>query len=195
MSWWHLRVSTKDLSSVWLAERKWSIWLIEAPALPPPGSLCLSGSPCRSCWGPRCRPRHCRPAAAPCCLAAPPRWPRSGSTRSVRTSCDKQIIFSVTSMLSACSPGWRDPLACARPVPAILNSGLQILPVTPPAHKCQYITSPATSVQLFLPEVALPAPGPDVGHVLLPQHALHPVILRPGLDADGVHTKLPSQNK
>ena len=50
-----------------------------------------------------------------------------------------------------------------------------------------------TSVKLFLPEVALPPPGPDVGHVLLPQHALHPIILRPGLDADGVHAELPSQ--
>ena len=50
-----------------------------------------------------------------------------------------------------------------------------------------------TSVKLFLPEVALPPPGPDVRHVLLPQHALHPVILRPGLDADGVHAELPSQ--
>ena len=46
---------------------------------------------------------------------------------------------------------------------------------------------------LCLPEVTLPPPGPDVGHVLLPQHALHPVVLGPGLDADGVHTKLPSK--
>ena len=93
-----------------------------------------SGSPCRSCWGPRCRPRHCRPASAPGCLAAPPRWPRCCSTRSVRTSWVTKLI--VRRMLWSW-PGWRDPLPCARPVPAILNGGLQILPVTPPAHQCQ----------------------------------------------------------
>ena len=66
----------------------------------------------------------------------------------------------------------------------------------PPCHTpCTQVIrpwSPVSSVMLCLPEVTLPPPGPDVGHVLLPQHALHPVVLGPGLDADGVHTKLPS---
>ena len=47
--------------------------------------------------------------------------------------------------------------------------------------------------EIHLPEVALSAPGPDVGHLLLSQHALHPVVLGPRLDADGIHAKLPSQ--
>ena len=39
-------------------------------------------SPCRSCWGLRCRPRLSRPASAPCYQAAPHQWPQCYSTHS-----------------------------------------------------------------------------------------------------------------
>ena len=113
-------------------------------------------SPCRSCWGPRCRPRQSRPASAPCCQAAPPRCPRSCSTDSSGISWTPHLL-SVSVWASLL--GWRDPLACARPVPAVLNGGLEILPVTPPAHKS--VTrhwSAVSSVYLklhFLPPVQM----------------------------------------
>ena len=50
-------------------------------------------SPCRSCWGPRCRPRLSRPVSAPCCQAAPPQWPRCCSTRSSDISWIEEIIL------------------------------------------------------------------------------------------------------
>ena len=59
-------------------------------------------------------------------------------------------------------------------------------PCKAPAHLIK------SDKNIQVPEVALPAPGPDVGHLLLPQHPLDPVILRPGFDADGVHAELPA---
>ena len=67
----------------------------------------------------------------------------------------------------------RHPLTCGGPVPTILYSGLQVWPLTPS-------------------KVTFPPSGPDIGQAIVSQHALHPVILCPGADADGVHAEVPA---
>ena len=59
------------------------------------------------------------------------------------------------------------------PVPAVLYGGLQVGPLT--ASK-----------------VTLPSSGPDIVQIMVSQHILHPVILCPGADADGVHAEVPA---
>ena len=150
-------------------------------------------SPCKSCWGLQCRPRLSRPASAPCCQAAPPQWPRCCSTHS-----------SDISWIKKKSSWWKSR--------SFLYLGEGILLPVPAQYQPFSMAGCRSSLshplvrqsvnhliifirqELHLPEVTLSAPGPDVGHLLLPQHALHPVVLGPRLDADGIHAKLPTQN-
>lgn len=59
------------------------------------------------------------------------------------------------------------------PVPTVLYGRLQVCPLT--AGK-----------------VALSASGPDIVQIMVSYHSSHPVILRPGADADGVHAEVPA---
>ena len=65
------------------------------------------------------------------------------------------------------------PLPGGGPVPALLYGRLQVWPLT--ASK-----------------VALPSSSPDIVQIIVSQHILHPVILCPGADADGVHAEVPA---
>ena len=69
--------------------------------------------------------------------------------------------------------GRRHPLPGGRPVPAVLYGRLEIFPLT--ASK-----------------VTFPSSSPDIVQPIVPQHCLHPVILCPGADADGVHAEVPA---
>ena len=66
-----------------------------------------------------------------------------------------------------------DSLSCWSPVPALLDQGLQVFPVTPL-------------------EIALPSSSPDVVKILFLDEVCHPVTLLLGLDGDGVHAELPA---